>query len=172
MLEKEISILLENEDVEHFNRLNEPYIERNRCDFASRGIDYLAQVASPRYVLLPEQTQNEANNFYRSFNQIQQNNQPNEQTARQYMKLSTQISVTSADLALQSPSIMTNYLSFDEIRNKPAENPLDEIELHEQKNMPKSTYTTMTEIMSSIRNNTHDQKLFADNYINAPKISV
>ena len=127
MLEKEISILLENEDVEHFNRLNEPYIERNRCDFASRAIDYLAQVASPRYVLLPEQNQNEQNSFYRSFNQIQQNTQPNEQTVGKYMKIATQMSVTSSDLAPQSPSIMTNYLSFDEIRNKPAKNLLDEI---------------------------------------------
>ncbi|XP_055303679.1 macrophage colony-stimulating factor 1 receptor 1-like [Sitodiplosis mosellana] len=155
MLEKEISVLLENEDIQHLNRLNEPYIERNRCDFASRETDYLAQVASPRYVPVPEPNQNERNRF-----ETVQITQSNGQTVSQPINIATPISIT-AHLSPQSPSFMTTYLSFDEIRNRPAKNPPEEVEMREQKIIPNS---------ASIHKFSNEQQIFSDNYINTPKI--
>lgn len=168
MLEKEISNLLENEDIENFARLNEPYVERNRCDFASREIDWLTQVASPCCVPMPEPSQNEQRNIF----EVPQTIQPNQQSVSQLINSTP----TAADHSPQSPSIMTNYLSFNEIlkvQNKSTVNSSEEIEMCERKSMPNGEYMRMSSITLPVWNNsTNEQKpLISDNnYLNTQKI--
>lgn len=168
-LESYFSKLLKNEDVEQFTRLNEPYVESNKCDFASRGIDYLTQVASPCYVSLPDSSQNKQN-----ISEIPQIIQPNEPTVNQSINITTSTS-KAVDLPSQSPSIVTSYLSYNEIlkiQKQSSEKSPEEIELREQKTVPHSSYIRVSEITSSKWNITDEQQTFTENYVNIPKIGV
>lgn len=178
ILEKEISDLLEHEDIEHYTRLNEPYMQRNKSEFANNETDYLKQVASPRYVSLPmpELTQIEQN-IIKSVQTSAINNKQSESIKinNQLVEIAIPESTKTEDLPPITPSIMTNYLSLNEILNVPnrtAESPSEEIEMRQQNPIAHTAYMRMSDILSSIWNSTNDQKPFSDNYINSSKLEA